>query len=165
MGAGSLGLVAVLVSPCTAVGASGRPAARLCAGREATLDCLSAHFYELFGKDEDRFWTLLHTVRRRALRCQDVAYTAKYLNLIQLADASIKDDFNEAVLEYIRKPKCLLEAVLRVDEESRRRIAIVLRSGSDAYDFDASPVVIRRAFGRYKEDPKYREFLRPILED
>lgn len=145
----SLGLVATS-SPATARDS-------LCTGKNYTLRCLKENFRELYASDYARFSGILRSAERKARKCDSLANTTSFLEVARSikGNAEVGEYFGEVIEKLCTtKPRCFLDALARVDEESRAVIVRELRTPTFSEE-DA----IRKVFLRYRDNPKYKAIM------
>lgn len=138
----------VLLSPAANLPASGG----LCVGKEATLRCLKDNFDALYMADYSRFFGILRTAEKNATKCDSIESTVDYLEVAPLIDGEVAEYFNEVIEKLCTtKPRCFLDALSRVNDESRMVIIRGLRTPTFL-----EKSAIREIFLRYKEEPRYK---------
>lgn len=136
----------------------------LCVGNRATTSCLKDNFRELYSRDYDQFWEILFRAEKRALRCVSVRPAVEFLEVagVILGNAEVGEYFSEVLeTKFIKKkPKCLLDALTRVDQESRKVIIRELRIPTHL-----SKAEVRNVLSKFRQAEPYREVLREYFEE
>jgi hypothetical protein len=145
-------LVAVVLglSDNTLVDASGA----LCTGKQSTLQCLKRNFRDLYSSNHDRFFRILFAAEKAATKCDAPVKTIAFLEIAPLiqGSAEVGEYFSEVVEKLCTaKPRCFLDSLARVNDDTRTRIIDELRTPTFLDE-----AVIREAFLRYREDPRYK---------
>lgn len=84
--------------------------------------CEAADLNELYASDYDAFWTIWNKAETRAKKCNNYDETAKFISeaLTTLINAEVTEANSKAIENItFKKPKCLLEALLRLKAEER----------------------------------------------
>jgi hypothetical protein len=129
----------------------------LCAGKQGTLQCLKRNFRELYSGDHDRFFRILLAAEKGATKCDAPAKTVAFLEVAPLiqGSAEIGEYFSEVVEKLCAaKPKCFLDALARVNDETRTVIVSELRTPTF---LDES--LIREVFLRHRMNPRYNAIM------
>lgn len=145
--------ILVLLSPASNLSASGG----LCVGTQATLRCLKDNFRALYMADYQRFFGILRTAEKDAAKCDSVARTVDFLEVAPFikGNAEVGEYFSEVIEKLCTtEPRCFLDALSRVNDESRMNIVRGLRTPTFLEDS-----VIRQVFLRHKEDPRYKAIM------
>ena len=135
----------------------------MCKGKDATLRCLKQNFRELYRGDYAQFWRILRAAEERALRCNSVVNTATFLELTLYIEgnAEVREYFSEVVETKLlhSKTRCLLEALLRADEEPRGMVIDGLRTSTFAEESE-----VRNALSKFRYTDRYRDLLKQYFQ-
>jgi len=148
----------LIVSCICLVGADGPPDAKLCVGETATFSCLKENFRSLYRSDYKRFFKILHDQQTLALKCNSAVAASEVLSIAKLIEGSAElgEDFREFLENLLQQnPRCLMDALVSTDIESRR---VILK------DFLRHPLFISESEARnilsvYAKDEKYKTVL------
>jgi hypothetical protein len=144
----------LVVFPTSAPAATPNP---LCTGKNYTLRCLKENFRELYMTDYGRFSTILRIAERKARRCDSLANTTRFLAVARFikGNAEVGEYFGEVTEKLCtNKPRCFLDALAQVDEESRAVIVRDLRTPTFLEE-----TAIEMVFRRYRDNPKYKAIM------
>ena len=88
-----------------------------------TLDCAVENFRQLYYSDYERFFAIFHKAEEAAVSCTSPQKTADFLKVARVIEgnAEFGEYFNKVIEEQLVKknPKCLLDALLLLDIETR----------------------------------------------
>ena len=130
--------------------------AGLCTGREATLDCLKKHSFELYSENYELFWKILNDAARKANTCKSKQDTAAFLNLIQITrDGEVAEYFSENLENLcVSNVKCFWEALVLLEPFDQDRIIYELQN-----PYFRKTSEITEAFSNYKDNGKYKRII------
>jgi len=130
---------------------------KVCNGKHASLSCLKKNFDELYQSDYDSFFTILRSAEKKATKCDSLANTVDYLDVVRFigGNAEVREYFSEVIEKLCtERPRCFLDALSRVNENSRSEIVRQLRNPTFLEDR-----AIREVFVRYKTSPRYKRIM------
>ena len=129
----------------------------LCSGKNFALGCLKENFRELYKSNYTRFWDIMYLAERKARKCDSEADSASFLELVRFigGNAEVGEYFSETVEQLCTtNPRCLLDALTRVDEKVRVEIVNGLRT-----PLFQEKAAIEKVFRRFKGTKKYKEIM------
>jgi hypothetical protein len=130
--------------------------ASLCTGRDATLDCLKKHSFELYSENYELFWKILNDAARKANTCKSKQDTAAFLNLVQITrDGELAEFFSENLENLcVSNTKCFFDALLLLEPFDQDRLIYELHN-----PFSKKTSEITEAFNKYKDNGKYKRVI------
>lgn len=130
--------------------------AGLCTGRDATLDCLKKHSFELYSENDELFWKILNDAAGKANTCKNKKDTAAFLNLVQITrDGALAEYFSENLENLcVSNAKCFFEALILLKPFDQDRIIYELYNPTFR-----EPSEITEAFSKYKDNGKYKRVI------
>ena len=139
-------------------------ATAICKGKNATLRCLKQNVTELYMREYAQFGRILRAAEEKALRCDSVPNTAVFLNLAPYikGNAEVGEYFSEVVEKKFlpSKSRCLLEALIRTNEETQKLVIDDLRTPTFADESE-----VRNALSKFRHTNRYQKLLKPYFQD
>ena len=134
----------------------------LCVGENATLSCLKEKFTDLYSKQYEQFWNILHDAAKRFQNHDKLSHVAAFMELAPIIEgnAEVTEYFSEISEKfYISNPEICLNALISLDEKSRRSFMDKLRQPIYLYKTEIS-----KAFLKYRDVEKYKDIIDHYFE-
>lgn len=129
----------------------------LCAGKNATLSCLKEKFTDLYSKQYEQFWEILHDAAKKFQNHDKLSDVTAFMELAPIIEgnAEVTEYFSEISEKFcISNPEICLNALISLDEKSRRSFIDKLRQ-----PIYLSKTEISKAFLKYRDVEKYKEII------
>lgn len=133
----------------------------LCIGIDATLECLKKNMDPLYLQSYKRHSEILNIAYRKAVACSNPKDTAEYIEIFTMKGlpAETGESLHEEIEELaITSPRCLLDAVLLLNQKAQSEIIASISSPIR----DAAPDT-KKSLSPFRDDPKYKNLLAPFF--
>jgi hypothetical protein len=134
----------------------------LCQGKDKDIACLRNHYQQLLKGNEPLFNEIMRTAEAKAETCKSPDAAIAFLKTTAEigGGAAMEEYFSEAVERWaLKKPKCVLDAILKLPSDSRSRTVGFLQTPMfvDKDDLD-------EALGPLEKDSKYKKLVHEITK-
>ncbi len=135
--------------------------AKLCEGKQATLDCLMDHSYELYETNIDLFWKILNTAAKRAEECKTISDVTRFMKIVNVPrDGAFEEYFHEKVEKLlVKNDKCFFDALTSMPGNNQVQIVGLLLNPL----FVEQPE-ITKVFNKNKKNKKYKNVVNMYLK-
>ncbi len=123
---------------------------------EESLIYLKNNFRELYVNNYSLFSHIVHEAAKKAESCDTLSDTVNFLDLVQFCHNADFGEFFSDTIEHlcINNPKCFLDALINLGEESR--ITVLQELSNPVFVNEAE---IEEVLMKYKNNPKYEDII------
>lgn len=125
----------------------------LCAGENATLQCLKKNSTKLYQENFDLFWTIMNDTSNRAQQCKEQKDVVAFLSLIEIPrDGEVAEYYYENLENLcVNNTKCFLDALMKLSSFDQDRVIYLLVN-----PLFKNTTEISAALNKYRDEDKYK---------